>query len=106
MPSLYLGWLPLEIEIGHRTVKLVAGFSVVPQVNSAEAYEYLLRQNLRAPGFYFGLAPEDRIVLVGRIPIDDLDEATLDGALGRIVELTTEAVGSYLKLGFDRRSAR
>jgi hypothetical protein len=102
VPSLYLGWLPVEIEIGDRTLKIVAGFSVRPQTNEAEAYRYLLALNMKAPGFSFGMDAEDRICLVGRIPLDELDAQALDAAFGRIVEITESAVGSYLQLGFGR----
>jgi hypothetical protein len=101
-PSLYLGWLPVEIEIGERTLKLVAGFSIRPQTNEAEAYRYLLALNMKAPGFSFGLDAENRICLVGRIPLDDLDAEALDAAFGRVVEITESAVQSYLQLGFER----
>ena len=73
VPSLYLGWLPVEVEIGERTLKLVAGFSVRPQINEAEAYRYLLALNMKAPGFSFGLDGQNRVCLVGRIPLERLD---------------------------------
>jgi hypothetical protein len=102
VPSLYLGWLPVEVEIGERTLKLVAGFSVRPQTNEAEALRYLLSLNMKAPGFSFGLDGENRICLVGRIPLERLDAPALDAAFGRIVEVTESAVTSYLQLGFAR----
>ena len=102
MPSLYLGWLPVEITIGQRTLRVVAGFSVRPQTNEAEAYRYLLALNMKAPGFSFGLDAENRICLFGRIPLDALDAGTLDAAFGRIVEITESAVASYLQLAFPR----
>jgi hypothetical protein len=102
VPSLYLGWLPVEIEIGERTLKIVAGFSVRPQTNEAQAYRYLLALNMKAPGFSFGMDAENRICLVGRIPLDALDGPALDAAIGRIVEITESGVGSFLQLGFGR----
>ena len=102
VPSLYLGWLPVEVEIGERTLKLVAGFSVRPQTNEAEAYRYLLALNMKAPGFSFGLDGENRICLVGRIPLERLDAPALDAAFGRVVEITESAVTSYLQLGFGK----
>jgi hypothetical protein len=101
VPSLFLGWLPVEVEIGERTLRLVAGFSVRPQTNEAEAYRYLLALNMKAPGFSFGLDGENRICLVGRIPLERLDSHALDAAFGRVVEITESAVTSYLQLGFD-----
>jgi hypothetical protein len=105
VPGLYLGWLPVEIFIGERTVRLVGGFSVLPRVNEAEAYGYLLRTNLTASGFCFAVDKEGRIVLTGRIAVDDFDPGSLDAALGRLVDLTESAVGSYLSIGFDPRPA-
>jgi hypothetical protein len=102
VPSLYLGWLPVEVEIGERTLKLVAGFSVRPQTNEAEAYRYLLALNMKAPGFSFGLDGENRICLVGRISLELLNGPALDAAFGRVVEITESAVTSYLQLGFDK----
>jgi hypothetical protein len=80
----------------------VAGFSVRPQTNEASAYRYLLALHMKAPGFSFGLDAENRICLVGRIPLDDLDAEALDAAFGRVVEITESAVQSYLQLGFER----
>lgn len=102
VPSLYLGWLPVEVEIGERTLKMVAGFSVRPQTNEAEAYRYLLALNMKAPGFSFGLDDETRVCLVGRVPLELLDAGALDAAFGRLVEITESAVTSYLQLGFGR----
>jgi hypothetical protein len=102
VPSLFLGWLPVEVEIGERTLRLVAGFSVRPQTNEAEAYRYLLALNMKASGFSFGLDGENRICLVGRIPLERLDALALDAAFGRVVEITERAVTSYLQLGFDK----
>jgi hypothetical protein len=102
VPSLYLGWLPVEVEIGERTLKLVAGFSVRPKTNEAEAYRYLLALNMKAPGFSFGMDGENRICLVGRIALEQLDAPALDAAFGRVVEITENAVTSYLQLGFGK----
>ena len=102
VPSLYLGWLPVEVEIGERTLKLVAGFSVRPQTHEAEAYRYLLALNMKAPGFSFGMDGGNRICLVGRIPLERLDAPALDAAFGRVVEITESAVESYLQLGFEK----
>ena len=102
VPSLYLGWLPVEIEIGERSLKLVAGFSVRPQTNEVEALRYLLALNMKAPGFSFGMDGENRICLVGRIPLERLNAPALDAAFGRIVEITESAVTSYLQLGFAK----
>ena len=80
----------------------MAGFSVRPQTNEESAYRYLLALNMKAPGFSFGLDAENRICLVGRIPLDDLDAEALDAAFGRVVEITESAVQSYLQLGFGK----
>jgi hypothetical protein len=103
VPGLYLGWLPVELAVGERTLKVVAGFSVKPQSNEAEAYRYLLKLNMRAAGFGFGLDEDNRICLVGRIALFDLDAGALDEAFGRVVEITETAVTSYLQIGFGRQ---
>ena len=100
VPSLYLGWLPVELSLGHRTLKITAGFSVKPHANTADAYDYLLRLNLEAPGLTFAIDPDNRIVLVGRVPLDELDDERLDAAFGRVVEITESCVESYLSIGF------
>jgi hypothetical protein len=102
VPSLFLGWLPVEITIGERTLHMSAGFSVQPHTNQAEAFRYLLKHNRTTSGFCFALDSENRICLVGRIPLVELDETSLDGAFGRIVGITVAAVRSYVRIGFDR----
>lgn len=104
VPSLYLGWLPVEMEVGERSIRLVAGFSIKPHANFERAYEYLLRLNMKAPGFSFGIDAEDRICLVGRLKVAALEASALDAAFGRIVDITEEAVGSYVRLGFGPSS--
>ncbi|MGH2737166.1 MAG: type III secretion system chaperone [Actinomycetota bacterium] len=100
VPSLYLGWLPVELSIGQRTLKITGGFSVKPHASEADALSYLLRLNLEAPGFTFAIDSENRIVLVGRVALERLDGHALDAAFGRIVEITETCVGSYLSIGF------
>lgn len=104
LPGAARRWIPLELDLGDRTLKVTSHVIVEPDDNHAEVYAFLLRRNHGAAGPAFSIdGGEGVICLVGRIPLHRLDAGALDDLVGRIVEQTEETFRSILNLGFAAR---
>lgn len=55
---------------------------------NTDLLEWLLKRNRSLYTVHFSLGPDGDLYLVGRTPIEDLDEARLDHILGEIYETT------------------
>lgn len=97
-------WIPVEIEVGERSVKLTSHVIIEPEERKADVYRLLLRHNHSADSVAFSYEGKEGVIcLVARIPTDELTEDTLDHCLGRIVETTEETFRSILSIGFGSR---
>ena len=104
LPGVARRWIPIEIEVGHRSVKLTSHVIVEPDERHAEVYELLLRHNHNARGVAFSLDGTDGVLcLVARFGLAGFDEAWLDEAVGAIVEETETTFRSILEIGFGSR---
>ena len=104
IPGVARSWIPVEIEVMERTVKLTSNVIVEPDEQRAEVYELLLRHNHAAPGVAFSIAGRDAVIyLVTRIPHEELTEAKLDLLVGQIVEETEKTFRTILEIGFASR---
>ena len=100
-------WIPIEIEVGERTVKLTSHVIIEPDENHTEVYTLLLRRNHRAGRVSYSIDGKEGVIcLVTRITHDDLDEAALDESVGAIVQETEEVFRSILGIGFASRLRR
>lgn len=100
-------WIPVEIEVQERSVKLTSHVIIEPEERKADVYKLLLRYNHRADGVSFSYeGGEGVICLVARIPREELDRQKLDLLVGRIVEATETTFRSILHIGFGRRMKR
>lgn len=97
-------WIPVEIALGERSVKLTSHVIIEPEENQADVYKLLLRHNHGADGVSFSYEGKEGVIcLVARIQLDELSTQALDGTIGRIVERTEETFRSILSLGFESR---
>jgi hypothetical protein len=104
IPGVARSWIPVEIEVMERTVKLTSNVIVEPDEQRAEVYELLLRHNHGAPGVAFSIAGRDAVIyLVARIPHDELTVSKLDLLVGQIVEETEKTFRTILEIGFAGR---
>jgi len=71
-------WLTLQQRTLHHETYLMPA----PIENEARCYEQLLRRNLHLHGVQLAIGDEDAVYLVGRVPVDGLDDEVLDGVLG------------------------
>jgi putative sensory transduction regulator len=104
IPGVARSWIPIEIDVRERSLKLTSHVIIEPDENHAAVYTLLLRRNHRAgPVSYSIDGKEGVICLVGRISTDDLDQERLDEAVGTIVQETEEIFRSILQIGFASR---
>jgi len=107
VPGVSRSWIPVEIEVGQRSVKLTSHVIIEPEEQAAEVYKLLLRHNHRADGVSFSFEGREGVIcLVARIPRDELSERKLDLFVGRIVETTEATFRSILDIGFGSRLRR
>lgn len=107
IPGNSRSWIPIEIEVGQRSVKLTSHVIIEPEERQADVYKLLLRHNHRADGVSFSFEGKEGVIcLVARIPRAELDEEKLDLYVGHIVETTEETFRSILEIGFGSRLGR
>ena len=104
IPGVARSWIPVEIEVMERTVKVTSQVIPAPDERHADVYELLLRHNHAAPGVAFSIQGRDPVIsLVARIAHDELDEAKLDLIVGQMVEETEKTFRTILETGFAAR---
>ena len=104
LPGVARSWIPLEIEIMEKSLKLTSHVIIEPEEREADVYKLLLRHNHKAAGVSFSLDGREGVIcLVTRIPLGEIDQAKLDSAVGRIVEATETTFRSILEIGFGSR---
>lgn len=104
IPGVARSWIPVEIEVMEKTVKITSQIIPAPDERHADVYELLLRHNERAPGVAFAIVGRDPVIcLVARVAHDELSEAKLDLLVGQMVEETEKTFRSILEIGFAGR---
>jgi hypothetical protein len=95
-------WLTLR----QRTLHHETQFMPAPESNVGGTWEYLLKKNADLLGMSFALGPEDAVYLVGRVPVDRLDEQELDRIMGASLAYTDECFPTAMGIGFEGRYRR
>jgi hypothetical protein len=90
-------WLTLR----QRTLHHEAQFMPAPETNVEATWEYLLRRNADLMGMAFALGPEDAVYLVGRVPVERVDEGELDRIMGASLAYTDECFPTAMALGYQ-----
>ncbi len=107
IPGVARGWIPVEIEVGERSVKLTSHVIIEPEERQADVYKLLLRRNHRADGVSFSFEGKEGVIcLVARISRTELSEDSVDRYVGQIVQTTEETFRSILQIGFGSRLKR
>ena len=89
----------IYFEVHQRTLHYEVFFMPDPPDSHEDLYRYLLRRNhaMHAAGIRFSLGPGDDAYLIGRTPLERLDEVVLDGIVGALYEAVetwfSQAVG-------------
>jgi hypothetical protein len=107
IPGVARSWIPVEILVGDRTVKLTSHLIIEPEERQDEVYKLLLRHNHKASGVSFSFEGREGVIcLVARIGHGSLTEDSLDRHVGTIVETTEVTFRTILEIGFGRRLRR
>ncbi len=107
IPGEKRSWIPIEIDVGERSVKLTSHVIIEPDEAHADVYAFLLRRNHRANGVAYSIDGKEGVIcLVTRIDHDVLTEERLDEAVGTIVQETEEVFRTILAVGFASRFKR
>ena len=68
IPGVARSWIPVEILVDEKTVKVTSQVIPAPDERHADVYELLLRHNHAAPGVAFSIDGRDPIIcLVARV---------------------------------------
>lgn len=107
LPGEKRSWIPVEIDVGERSVKLTSHVIIEPDEAHADVYSFLLRRNHRANGVAFSIDGKEGVIcLVTRIERELLSEQRLDEAVGTIFQETEEVFRTILAVGFASRLKR
>lgn len=107
IPGVARSWIPVEILVGARTVKLTSHVIIDPEERRDEVYKLLLRHNHKASGVSFSFEGREGVIcLVARIAHGSLTEDSLDRHVGTIVETTEVTFRTILEIGFGSRLRR
>ncbi len=89
-----------------RTLFHEAQLMPAPEEDIRGTWEYLLRRNAELLGMGFALGREEAVYLVGRVPIERVDEAELDRIVGTTWASIDECFPTAMALGFATRFRR
>lgn len=94
------------LALRERTLQIESFFIRRPAENHADVYRMLLRANMRVYGVRFAIDDIGDVFLVGRIPVDAVNEDELDRILGAILTTSDEMFMPAIEVGFASYLAR
>jgi hypothetical protein len=95
-------WLTLR----QRTLHHETQFMPAPETNIEATWEYLLKKNADLCGVSFALGPEDAVYLVGRVPVERVDDQELDRIMGASLATTDDCFPTAMTMGYEGRYRR
>ena len=95
-------WLTLRQRTLHHETQFMPG----PETNVEATWEYLLKRNADLLGMAFALGPEDAVYLVGRVPVERVDDEELDRIMGASLAYTDECFPTAMSIGYEGRYRR
>jgi hypothetical protein len=95
----------IYFDLHQRSLRFEVYFLPDPPSNQLELYTWLLRRNHTMYGARFSIGPDGDIYLVGRIPLEHLDEREFDRIIGVIYELVETWFQPAIRIAFARPSA-
>ncbi|MCV7421193.1 YbjN domain-containing protein [Mycobacterium yunnanensis] len=88
------------LTVGDHTVRVEAFICRKPDEDFEKVYRYLLRRNRRLFGVAYTLDNLGDIYLVGKIALESVTPAVIDGILGQVVQAVEADFNMLLELGF------
>ena len=94
------------LALRERTLQIESFFIRRAAENHADFYRMLLRANMRVYGVRFAIDDIGDVFLVGRVPLDAVNEDELDRLLGAILTTSDEMFMPAIEVGFASYLAR
>jgi len=94
----------IYFDLHQRSLRYEVYFLPDPPTNQLELYAWLLRRNHTMYGARFSIGPDGDIYLVGRIPLEHLNEEELDRIIGVIYELVESWFQPAVRIAFAKPS--
>jgi hypothetical protein len=88
--------------VGERTLAIEAYVLAAPPSNRDEVFRQCLARNAATRRVHFALDGDGGIVLVGRIPVDEVGTTELELVLGEVYELIEVAFPPLVRAAFGR----
>ena len=93
-------------EVGQRTVAVEAYVLPSPPSRREEVFRQCLVRNAGVRRIHFALDRDGDVVLVGRIPLAELDEEELELALGEVYDLVERSFRPLVTAAFAREKEK
>ena len=90
----------VALSVGTHALTINAFVARRPDENYEAVYRWLLERNRRLYAVAFALDGLGDIYLVGRVPLNGLDEAEVDRLLGSVLEVADSSFNTILEMGF------
>jgi len=94
----------IYFDLHQRSLRYEVYFLPDPPDNQLALYSWLLKRNHAMYGARFSIGPDGDIYLVGRIPLEHLDEQELDRIIGVIYELVETWFQPAVRIAFAKPS--
>ena len=92
--------IPVLLHVDERSLKVSSLLAGRPDEQHDVVHRLLLHRNQRPAPVHFAMDDEGDLLLVGRVPLDALDEAALDELLGVVLAMADDVFDRVLTLGF------
>ncbi len=89
-------------EVGDRTLSVEAGVLPEPRFHHLEVYRQCLVRNAGTRRLHFAVDAEGEILLVGRIPVEEVTPHELELALGEAWDMIEVAFTPLVQLAFTK----
>lgn len=100
LPGTHKLFTDCALEVGGHTMSVRAFVARRPDENHAAVYHWLLQRNMKLIGISFAQDTLGDIYLVGRIPLEDVGESSVDRLLAVLATTADESFNPILELGF------
>jgi hypothetical protein len=87
--------------VGDHSLSINAFVIRNPDENKAAVFEYLLKKNASMYSIAFAVNELGDIYLVGRLPLDAVNEREIDRILGAVLQYADSSFNPLLELGFS-----
>jgi hypothetical protein len=91
-------------ECGERTLSVEAYVLPLPPTNREEVFRQCLVRNAATRRLHFAVDRDDGIVLVGRVPVGEVDAAELELVLGEVYDTVEVAFRPLARAAFGREN--